>query len=245
MVRKLKVKKIKSVWILGSTSTLASEICIQLAKSGCKRFFLLARDNNKNIKLASYLKSVFSVEVTTEEVDLLENQYPSKKLNGNFDLYIICAGLLKTKEQKDEYSEELAILKVNYISLLPWISSIVTPERIERLGSLWVLSSVAADKGRPSNYKYGSAKAGLTIYCEGLSLLCHGKPFSIRIIKAGLIDTKMSSESGPKILSSDPKKLSKKLLKNPFKNGVEYFPFWWKFIMIILKLAPAFLVKRL
>ena len=73
MVRKLKVKKIKSVWILGSTSTLASEICIQLAKSGCKRFFLLARDNNKNIKLASYLKSVFSVEVTTEEVDLLEN----------------------------------------------------------------------------------------------------------------------------------------------------------------------------
>ena len=55
----------------------------------------------------------------------------------------------------------------------------------------------------------------------------------------------MSSESGPKILSSDPKKLSKKLLKNPFKNGVEYFPFWWKFIMIILKLAPALLVKRL
>ena len=63
------------------------------------------------------MKSVFSVEVTTEEVDLLENQYPSKKLNGNFDLYIISAGLLKTKEQKDEYSEELAILKVNYISL--------------------------------------------------------------------------------------------------------------------------------
>ena len=78
----MKVKKIKSVWILGSTSTLASEICIQLAKSGCKRF-LLARDNNKNIEFASYLKSVFNVEVTTEEVDLLENQYPSK-VNGNF-----------------------------------------------------------------------------------------------------------------------------------------------------------------
>ena len=55
----------------------------------------------------------------------------------------------------------------------------------------------------------------------------------------------MSLGSGPKILSSDPKKLSKKLLKNPFKNGVEYIPYWWKFVMIFLKLAPAFLVKRL
>jgi len=241
----LKVKEIKSVWILGSTSTLASEICIQLAQSGCKRFYLLARDNNKNIKFASYLKSVFNVEVDTEEVDLLENQYPPKKLNINFDLYIISAGLLKTKKHQDEYSEELAIIKVNYMSLLPWISSIVTPERIERPGALWILSSVAADKGRPSNYKYGSAKAGLTIYCEGLSLLCHGKPFSIRIIKAGLLDTKMSLGCGPKILISDPKQISKKLLQNPFKNGVEYLPFWWKFIMAIIRFTPAFLLKRL
>ena len=238
-------KKINSVWILGSTSTVAREISLELAKSGCRRFYLLARDDKKNKKFASYLRSNFNAEVKTEEVDLLENQSTSKIIDRDFDLYIIAAGLLKNKKQKNDYLEKIDILKVNYISLISWINSIVTHERINNKGALWVFSSVAADKGRPSNYAYGSAKAGLTIYCEGLSLLCCRKPFSIRIIKAGLINTKMSAGVGPKILSSNPKNISKKLLKRPFKNGIEYFPFWWQFVMLIIKLAPPFITKRL
>lgn len=238
-------QRINSVWILGSTSTVASEISLELAKSGCKFFHLLARDDKKNKKFAKYLRSKFKVVVNTEEVDLLKTQSSSKSLDRDFDLYIIASGLLKNQVQKKDYKKDLELLKVNFISLVPWIKSIVTDERIHKNGALWVFSSVAADKGRPSNYVYGSAKSGLAIYCEGLSLLCHKKPFSIRIIKAGLINTKMSVGVGPKILSSNPKNISKKLLKRPFKNGIEYFPFWWQFIIFIIKIAPSFITKRL
>ena len=55
-----------------------------------------------------------------------------------------------------------------------------------------VISSVAGDVGRPSNYFYGASKAALTIFCEGLANYCYQYPFKVRIIKAGFIDTKMT-----------------------------------------------------
>ena len=78
---------------------------------------------------------------------------------------------------------------------------ITCEERISRFGMLWIFSSVAADCGRPSNYHYGAAKAALNTYCEGLLARCVNKPFKIRIIKAGYMDTKMSGGKTPKILT--------------------------------------------
>ena len=57
--------------------------------------------------------------------------------------------------------EALKIAKVNYYSLIPWLNAIVTKDRINKIGSIWILSSVAGDRGRPSNYHYGAAKAAL------------------------------------------------------------------------------------
>ena len=239
------MNKVNSVWILGSTSEIAQEICIQFARNGCKKFFLLARDKKKNEQIIANLKNKYDVQIQTQEVDLSSDYIPKENEYFDYDLYIISAGFLGSNYRNKNLSEELDILKINFISLISWIKSIVTKERVKKKGCLWIFSSVAGDRGRPSNYQYGAAKSGLTIYCEGLANLYQKSPFKIRIIKAGLIKTSMSKGTFPDFLFTDKRKIVRKLLRNPYKNGIEYMPYWWKIIMLIIKSLPSFLMEKL
>ena len=110
---------------------------------------------------------------------------------------------------------------------------------------MWILTSVAGDRGRPSNYHYGAAKAALTIFCEGLLHRLHKKPFKIRIIKAGFIYTSMTIGKAPKILCASKKYVAKILINNPNKEGIEYLPFWWFFVMKIVLILPKSIISKL
>ena len=87
------------------------------------------------------------------------------------------------------------------------------------------MSSVAGDIGRPSNYHYGSAKAGLTKFCEGIMHSCQDKPFKVRVIKAGCTTTKTIHRQSTKILCAAKETCKELLLKqinevlNIFLNG--------------------------
>ena len=239
------MKDIKSVWVLGSTSEIAKEICYSLARKGCKKFCLIARNKIKNEKFISKFERDFSIEIESHVLDLQNKKSSITHNFKDYDLYIITAGSLGSKNKEKEINEELEIIDVNFLSLIPWIKSIVTKKRIQKEGSLWIFSSGAGDRGRPSNYQYGAAKSALTIYCEGLAQICSDKPFSVRILKAGLIKTQMSRNTGPSFLFTSKKKIVEILLKNPYKNGVEYIPYWWNLIMTIIKFLPSFIIKKL
>ena len=110
---------------------------------------------------------------------------------------------------------------------------------------MWIISSVAGDRGRPSNYHYGAAKAALTIFCEGLLNRLHKKPFKIRIIKAGFIYTSMTIGKAPKILCASKEYVAKSLVNKPYKEGIEYLPFWWLFIMKLVSILPKSIISKL
>lgn len=235
------MKTFESVFILGGTSTIARAICIELAKSGVKKFHIVSRNPNSNMQFVKKLRILYSVEVTQEKHDLLEKfslAEPFLPKVDFYDLYILTSGYLGDSNLAKESSlEALRIHSVNYSSLIPWLTEITSHQRIKSKGSLWVFTSVASDRGRPSNYHYGAAKAALLIFCEGLLLRCHNKPFSIRIIKAGYMDTRMA-QNAPKILCVSPKNVAKSLMNNPNKRGIEYLPWWWNFIMFFVKILP-------
>ena len=186
--------------------------------------------------------------VTEQIIDLNQTDLNNSSLPkvGSFDLYLITAGSLGNNiDAQTNIIETNRITKINYVSLLPWILSIVNEERLNTKSSLWIFSSVAADKGRPSNFIYGAAKAGLTTFCEGLIAKSHGKPFNIRLIKAGYMMTPMSEGKAPKILTIKPKSVARYLLKSPKNHGTEYLPWWWSIIMQIVRLLPLQIVKNL
>ena len=244
-----KCKPINSVWVLGANSEVAASICIELAKKGCKKFCLIARNKTKIKKFSNYLRQTFRVEVVEKILEL--SDFPSSDDKSfykvdNFDLYLITAGYLgNTDLARTDFDESQKIISSNFTGIVPWINAIASPERIRQKRSMWIFTSVAADRGRPSNYFYGAAKAGLQIFCEGLLLKCYGKPFSIRIIKAGYIYTPMTIGKVPAFLCVKPNKLAQMLLRNPYKRGVEYLPWWWNIIMLMVKNLPSKIASRL
>ena len=240
---------IKSIWVMGSTSTIAKSLCILLAEKGCKTFHLIARNEYQNNLFKDLLLKKYNVVVTTELIDL-SKEFDTKKFTelniGYFDLYFIAAGDMGSNNlARDDFIEAQNIVNINFFSLVKWITKITTKKRTSLNSRLWGISSVAGDRGRPSNYHYGAAKAGLTNFCEGIMNYCHDKPFKVRIIKAGYIATKMTLGKAPRALCAEPEKLAEKLLKKPNKRGIEYFPNWWFLIMFIIKLLPSALIKKL
>ncbi len=241
--------QINSTFVLGSTSEVARAICQHLARRGCQRFHLVARNGEANQQLAAELQQRYGAAVSTEQTDLLADaSLDGARLPrvGEFDLYVITAGSLGDAEQaRSDGVEALRITAANYSGLIPWLTAIATPERLARPGRLWVFSSVAADRGRPSNYHYGAAKAALTAFCEGLLLRCYGKPFAVRIIKAGFMATPMTVGKAPPALCASPESVANDLLRRPNRRGIEYLPWWWSPLMRLIRLLPAFLASKL
>ena len=236
-----------SVWVLGSTSTTAQAIIRELAVQGCRNFHLLARDTQRNETFAAELRTRHSgVTVSTDHVDLGESSSVQIQRPEFFDLYLITAGCMGDADLARINSDQAQMItQVNFTNLIPWLTAIVSEERIKKPGSLWVFSSVAADRGRPSNYHYGAAKAGLTRFCEGLLLRCQGHPFSIRILKAGFIASPMTEGKAPALLCTSPEAIARDLLKNPSRRGLEYIPWWWDPVMKLVRRLPAALASKL
>jgi short-subunit dehydrogenase len=240
---------IQSAFVLGSTSAVAVAICQELGSRGCRRFHLVARNSQANQEIAQALERRYGAAVSTETTDLLsdaaisQGHHPS--VGGDFDLYLITAGSLGDAERaRCDATEALAITAANYSGLLPWLTAIATPERLARPGRLWVFSSVAGDRGRPSNYVYGAAKAALTIFCEGLLLRCHGQPFAVRILKAGFMATPMTEGKAPAALCASPESIARTLLKRPNQRGIVYLPWWWSGLMAVIRILPAAMATK-
>jgi short-subunit dehydrogenase len=241
---------IRSAFVLGSTSLVAQAICHELARRGCRRFHLVARNSSANQLIAETLAKTYGAEVSLECTNLLDDASLTNgrivNVGADFDLYLITAGSLGDAERaRGDAREALAITAANYTGLLPWLTAIATPERLARPGRLWVFSSVAGDRGRPSNYVYGAAKAALTIFCEGLLLRCHGKPFAVRILKAGFMATPMTEGKAPAALCASPEAIAKALVSSPNRRGVHYLPHWWIAVMSIVRVAPKSLLARM
>ncbi len=236
---------IKSVFVLGSSSEIARSICIELAKRGCTKFHLLARELENNKSLINFLNENYKVNITEEKFDLLIDENISPNVD-NFDLYLITAGDLGNHNiAMNDVNEALSIAKRNYTGILKWIIEIAKPERLNLKSRLWIFSSVAGDIGRASNYNYGAAKSALTTYSNGIYLRCINKPFAVRIFKAGYISTRMTIGKAPKYLCLNPKYLAKLVLRNPNRRGIEYLPWWWSIIMKILFIMPASITSKL
>lgn len=240
---------IRSAFVLGSTSEVAKAICRELARRGCERFHLVMRNGEANQQLVVELLQRYGAVVSSEQTDLLADsavELVRRPEVGEFDLYLITAGALGDAQlARSDAAEALRILAANVGGLIPWITAIATPERLAQPGRLWVFSSVAADRGRPSNYHYGAAKAALTALCEGLLLRCHGKPFVVRIIKAGFMATPMTKGKAPPALCASPESVARDLLRRPNRRGIEYLPWWWSPLMRLIRLLPAPIASKL
>jgi short-subunit dehydrogenase len=138
------------------------------------------------------------------------------------------------------------IIRVNYQGAVSILARLESRLAAAGQGAVVVLSSVAGDRGRPSNFVYGSAKAGLNTYLQGLRARLARHSVSVTTVKAGFMDTAMSYGLPGMFLVASPDSVAQACLRAARKKrNVLYFPFFWWLIMAIIKAVPEGLFKRL
>lgn len=138
-------------------------------------------------------------------------------------------------------------LASNGTSVIALLTCLANQFEAQRLGTLAVISSVAGDRGRPSNYLYGTAKAAVSTFCEGLRARLFKVGVHVIDIRPGFVDTPMTQGLPlPGALVASPERVAQVMVRGiERKVDVLYAPGFWRLIMLIIRSLPRPLFKRL
>lgn len=243
----------KRVVILGALSAIAMATARIYAAEGAH--LTLAARNPERLKLAADdLKARGAAQVEIAALDLDSAAPQAQKLlsdwsaaMGGIDHVLVFYGYLgdQAKAQADVF--ELArILSVNFTSAALWCGAAGEILRTQRRGSVVAVSSVAGDRGRMSNYAYGAAKGGLSVFVQGLAHSLAPTGARAVAMKLGFVDTPMTDGMNKKgALWAKPDQVGKLIRKAADTGGpIQYAPFIWKPIMLVIRTVPSFVFHK-
>jgi short-subunit dehydrogenase len=137
-------------------------------------------------------------------------------------------------------------IESNYVGAVSILQAAAPVFEAQKRGAVVAISSVAGDRGRVKNYVYGSAKAGLTAYLQGLRARLFRSGVSVTTVKPGFVDTAMTWGLPGLFLVASPDAVARACLKAARRGKEEiYFPFFWWGIMTIIRNIPERIFKRL
>jgi len=240
------------VLIIGATSAIAQEVAKLYAAKGSK-LFLVARDSDKLDQVARDLKVRGAEAVNCLSQDLANVEQHESILNqanktlGGIDIVLIAHGTLPDQKQCEaSVSQTLQELQVNFISTVSLLAHLANYFEKQGSGCLAVISSVAGDRGRQSNYIYGAAKGGLSIFLQGLRNRLSKFGVSVLTIKPGFVITPMTEEFKKGLLWVQPKPVAEAIVKAIQKRkDVLYVPWFWRWIMLVIRTIPENIFKRM
>lgn len=238
-----------TISILGATSDLAQSVARQLATVDT-RFTLVARDEAKLAAVAADL-TARGAHTTCLVADLADLETHEALLNDltEADHHFLFYGVLGDQGSEEaDWSSAESGLRVNFLSPVSLLHGLSNALESRGRGSLVVVTSVAGDRGRGSNYWYGTAKGALSIHCQGLRNRLAGSGVHVMTVKPGFIDTAMTAHipKTPAVLWASPDTVAKHIVKGWSKQkNVIYTPVFWRMIMWVIGAIPEGVFKRL
>jgi len=243
---------LNTVIVFGATSTLAKCMIRQLAETG-SALYLVARNKEKlqatcddAIARGARLCSFYAIEFDQNtNYETIFDQ--ANKEVGVLDTCIIAHGTL-SDQQACEASEELMLeeLDTNMLSYLKIMRFAGNLFSKQKRGMIIPIMSVAGDRGRQSNYLYGTAKAAVATYASGQRNRLHTDGVHVLTVKPGFIDTAMTAHLKKGLLWAQPETVASAILKAAQKRvNILYVPFFWRYIMFVIKAIPEQIFKRL
>ncbi len=242
----------KNILILGATSAIAERFAQRYANQDC-RFYLVSRNQIRLDNVADDLRVRGAKDVITESLDLTEtsghNHFMTSVIGRleHIDIALIAYGSLSNQPACEGDSElSLKELNTNCLSVISLLTLLANVFEKQASGCIAVISSVAGDRGRQSNYIYGTAKGALTIFLQGLRNRLDRKGVHVLTIKPGFVDTPMTQDFKKGLLWVSPKSIAKGI-ENAIKRKKDtvYLPFFWRYIMLIIKFIPERIFKRM
>jgi len=243
----------KRYLVLGATSGIAEATCRIWAAEGAN-IFLVGRSEEKLRAMAGDLRvrGAAFVDIAAADLDNLQD-HPSLLAHaitqlGGLDVAYLAFGILgeQPKAETDVAHAE-QILHTNLtapVSALTWLANFCLKQG---RGTLAVLSSVAGDRGRKSNYVYGASKAGLTAFVDGLRNRIDREGVAVLTIKPGPVKTAMTAGMPGSEKFADVNAVAKDIANAIAKGegGVMYVPAKWRPIMAVVRAIPDSIFKKL
>lgn len=243
----------KRILIIGATSAIASE-CARLWAAQGASLFLVGRDASKLEELAADSRVRGAAAVRTWQMDVTDLaahtamfESAVRALNG-FDVALIAHGTLPD-QSACERDPALMVQEftTNGVSVMALLTLLAPKFEQQASGSICVITSVAGDRGRPSNYVYGSAKAAVSVFCEGMRARLFRAGVSLTDIRPGFVDTPMTQGLAlPALLLARPGDVARKILiAIERRRDVAYVPAFWAVVMTFIRMIPGAIFKRM
>jgi short-subunit dehydrogenase len=147
---------------------------------------------------------------------------------------------------QDDAAGATDLVAVNFTGLVSILT--IAANWLERQGAGFIvgIGSVAGDRGRQSNYLYGSTKAAVAVFLAGLRNRLHNSGIRVLTVKPGFVDTEMTFGAPGLFLVADPADIGERIVRAvERRRDVVYLPGFWRFVMALIKLVPERLFKRL
>lgn len=239
----------RNIIILGALSAIAEETARLYAAQGAS-LVLAARNGERLDRLAADLKIRGAARCESVAMDLAQEERAAPSftrmvdaLDGPVDAVFVFYGALgEQRAEERDITAALQSIRINFTSAAAWCLAAANRLEHQGHGVLVVVSSVAGDRGRQSNYIYGSAKAGLSVLVQGIAHRLAPKGAHAVVAKLGFVDTPMTAHITKKgALWARPAAVAAQLVAIAAKpeRPVVYVPGFWRLIMTIIRAVPA------
>lgn len=240
------------VMAYGATSAICHEVLKLYAAQGAQ-FFLVGRSDEKLAAIAQDLVARGGTVAGTAAYDFKSWEQheeivdQGKAALGSIGVALVAHGTLPDQEETEESNAAVkACMEDNFTSVVAIAQVLARELAAQGTGTLAVVSSVAGDRGRKSNYTYGAAKAGIDAFLQGLQGRFSGTGVRVVNIKPGMVVSPMTAHMEHGAIWATPEGIAP-AIKNAIEKGrlVTYVPGFWRLIMLVIRYLPTSILAKL
>jgi decaprenylphospho-beta-D-erythro-pentofuranosid-2-ulose 2-reductase len=244
--------KTKAVLIIGATSSIARALAYQMVEQGAT-LHLAARDGFELERVAKDIAVRYQTPISWSEFEALNYDshadFFQKAIDhlGHLDGVVVSLGELGDQQKAQvDFDHAHRIIDSNYTGVVSILNYIANYLEQQGQGFIVGISSVAGDRGRQSNYVYGSAKGALSLFLQGLRNRLAKSGVHVLTVKPGFVDTKMTFGKPGMFLVASPEQVANGVMKALDKQkNIVYLPWFWFWIMQIIRSIPEPLFKKM
>jgi decaprenylphospho-beta-D-erythro-pentofuranosid-2-ulose 2-reductase len=244
---------VQSVLVLGGGSDIAVATCEKLARRRHARVVLAARKPESLDAAANTIKRAGASEVHTVAFDATDfathEQFVTQTFDtyGDFDVVLIAFGVLGEQARAEaDAAVALEIVQTNFTGVVSVTVPLANRLQAQGHGTLILLSSVAGERARRSNFVYGSSKAGVDAFYQGLGDALADTAVQVMIVRPGFVHTKMTEGLTAAPLATTPEKVADAIVRG-IERGSEtvWVPGPMRFVMSGLRHLPRPVFRKL
>jgi len=240
------------VLIIGATSAIAGETAKAYAEDRA-RLFLTGRNAGKLTSVGDDLIVRGATQVETAVLDVVQISRHREVIDsaiatlGGLDVALIAHGMLPDQAGcQHRVADTIEAMQVNFTATIALLTELANYFEAQRSGCIAVITSVAGDRGRQSNYVYGAAKGGVERFLQGLRNRLHQCGVAVVTVKPGLVATPMTATMKKSPLFASAQRVGQGIHRAiERRRDVVYIPWFWRPLMAVIRVLPERIFKRL